>query len=188
MRPTIEPTAMPIIDGAIILLRLAIIAIIGSALRSMLVGVGRRHRLAERRSHLGEQRPVRLERLLRPRPGRDGDDLGRRAVEAGEVADVELGDLGQLAELDANARVDVGLAGSAGCRQPGELPGGVPVERALAGQRPGKVAEHREVLERVLGPWSVCHEREPTANVGASVRRHDRRFDDNPDHDHRVGQ
>ncbi len=68
-----------------------------------------------------------------------------------------------------------------------ELSGGVPVERALTGQRPGKVAEHREVLERVLGPWSVCHEREPTANVGASVRRHDGRFDDNPDHDHRCG-
>ena len=34
IRPTIEPTAMPIIDGAIILLRPAIIAIIGSALRS----------------------------------------------------------------------------------------------------------------------------------------------------------
>ncbi len=35
IRPTIEPTAMPIIEGAIILLRLAIIAIIGSALRSI---------------------------------------------------------------------------------------------------------------------------------------------------------
>ena len=34
MRPTIEPTAIPIIDGAIILLRLAIIDINGSALRS----------------------------------------------------------------------------------------------------------------------------------------------------------
>ena len=147
---------MPIIDGAIILLRLAIIAIIGSASRS-----SRRRRtvrrLAERGGQLGEQRPVRLERALRPCARRDRHDLGDGAVEAGEVADVHLGDLGELAELDAHARVDVGLGCSTGGRQRGELARRVPVERSLAGKRPGEIAEHRQVLERVVGPWSVCH-------------------------------
>ena len=184
IRPTIEPTAMPIIDGAIILLRLAIIAIIGSALSSMLVGSDGVDRLAERGGQLGEQRSVRLERSLRPRARRDRNDLGRWAVEAGQVANVQFGDLGQLAELDAHGGIDVDLGGATRCGEPGELPGRIPVERALTGQRTCQIAEHRKVLERVLGLRSVCHEREPTACVGASVRRHDRRFDDN----HGVGQ
>ena len=70
MRPTIEPTAMPIIDGAIILLRLAIIAIIGSALRSTSSSSDGVNRLAERGGQLGEQRAVGLERALRPGTGR----------------------------------------------------------------------------------------------------------------------
>ena len=97
---------------------------------------------------------------------------------------MQLGDLSQFAELDAHGRVDVRLCGATCGGQPGELPCRIPVEWTLTSERSGQVAEHGEVLERVLGLGSVSHDREPTACVGGNVRRHDCRGDD----DFRVDQ
>ena len=154
--PTIEPTLMPSIAGAIILPSPAIIAAIGSSFGSGRRIVGR----PERRGEVGEQRPVGVERLQRPLLGGRDLRLDGRHVELHHVGHVEAGDVGQLGVLDAHARVDVGRrnggggAGqctAAGGRQQGELSCRVPVQRALPGQRPGEVAEHRQAGERVAG-------------------------------------
>ena len=139
--PTIEPTAMPSIAGAIIFDSPAIIAIIGSPVRVGLVAAGR----AERGGHLGEQVAVGVERPARPLAARDDLRFGRRLAAADHVGDVEPGDAGELGERQPHGRVDVGLGRPAGGPELGELAGGVPVQRALTLQRLGQVAEHRQL-------------------------------------------
>ena len=81
---------MPIIDGAIIWLSPAIIAIIGSSGERRRPAAGGR---PERHGQLGEQRAVRVERALRPHAL--GGQLERDAggvSSAGDVADVHLDD------------------------------------------------------------------------------------------------
>ena len=133
MRPTIEPTAMPIIDGAIIWLRPAIIAIIGSA-SSTASPAGR---LPSDVGELGEQRPVGIERALRPHAAGDRRDLGEHGVEPGEVVHVHFEDAGQLGQLDAHRRVDVRLARAVGGRR----------GRRTAGRRPSSAGPGRRA------PW-----------------------------------
>ena len=111
----------------------------------------------ERRCQLGEQRAVRLERLLRPLLGSGHGGFGGGNLQLHHVGDVESGDLGEFVVLDAHGRVDVGRCGGTGtCEQPaaagrdhGELPCGVPVERALSGQCPRQVTEQRHPGERI---------------------------------------
>ena len=71
--------------------------------------------LVQRAGQLLEQRPVGLERLLGPLGAGDRDDgdapTGDRGRQAGGVGDLQVGDPGELLDLDALERVDVGLAG-----------------------------------------------------------------------------
>ena len=169
--PTIEPTLMPIMAGAIILPSPAIIA-----RHRIVAGLGRQ-RVArpERRGEVGEQRAVGVERLQCPLFGRRDLRLDRRHVELHHIGDVEAGDVGELGVLDPHARVDVGRrhggggAGqrtAAGGREQGELSRRVPVQGTLSGQRPGQIAEHRQPGERVDGVVRIVvvgHDVEPTA-------------------------
>ena len=59
---------------------------------------------------------------------------------------------GQLLELDAVDRLDVGLALAVGGDRQGELPGAVPGDRTLLAQHLHEVAEERHALERVANP------------------------------------
>ena len=149
-RPTIEPTAMPSIAGAIILDSPAIIAIIGSRHRRIVAGP-RGPAESERGGHLGEQVAIGVERAARPLA--PGHHLGVGAALAGadHVGDVEPGDPGEVGEGEAHGRIDVGFRRAAGRAELGELAGRVPVQRALPGQRLGQVAEHRQRRERVVG-------------------------------------
>ena len=107
--------------------------------------------LAQRHGQLGEQRSVGVEGALRPHATGDRGDLGEHGVEPGEVVHVQFEDAGQV--------------GRAGCAPSGrrwvrwrrrwprwtrELSGGVPVQRPLAGEQLGELAEHRHVGEGVV--------------------------------------
>ncbi len=154
--PTIDPTLIPSIAGAIILPRPAIIAAIGSSLASTAGNVAR----PERGGELGEQRAVGIERLQRPlfrcrHRWFDGWD-----VELHHVGNVESGDVGQLGVLEPHARVDIRRRhcrrrtrqrAATGCGQQCELASCVPVQRTLAGQRPGEITEHRQAGEGIAG-------------------------------------
>ena len=131
--------------------------------------------LTERRGEVGEQRPVRLERLARPLAAGDDARLGKHRVGPGDVVDVHRGDPRQLGVGDAHLRVDVGLGLALGRAEHRELAGRVPVERALTLQGLGDLAEHRERRERVgressalvgsvalVGPGSSAITREAT--------------------------
>jgi hypothetical protein len=112
--------------------------------------------VVERSGELLEQRSVGVERLLGPlRPGdrHDGDaPPGDRRRQPGGVGDLEVGDPGELLDLDPLERIDVGFAGGgvAGGDRQGELAGGIPVDRALLLEQLGQVAEDRHALERVV--------------------------------------
>ena len=140
---------MPSIAGAIIFDSPAIIAIIGSPDASGSSSAG----AAERGGHLGEQVAVGVERAAGPLAAGDDLRLGRRVAGAHHVGDVEPGDAGEVGERQPHGRVDVGLGRAAGGAELGELAGGVPVQRTLALQRLGQVAEHRQRGEEVVGPF-----------------------------------
>ena len=105
---------------------------------------------AECRRHLGEQVAVGLEGLGGP------PRTGHRAHVAGFAADphhvghVHAGDAGEVLVGEALLGTDVRLGAPAGGAHQGELPGGVPVERTLAGERLGEVTEQRQPGERVV--------------------------------------
>jgi hypothetical protein len=115
------------------------------------VGIGCRWRrlLAERRGELGEQGPVRIERLGRPLATGDHARLGEQRVEAGDVVHVHRRDLRQVDVRHPHLWVDVGFGLALRGPEERELAGGVPVERTLTLQQTSEVAEHREGAERV---------------------------------------
>ncbi len=81
---------------------------------------------------------------------RDHLRLGGGGVGADDLGDVEPCDARQVGDGQPDGRIDVGLRRAAGRSQLGELAGGIPVQRTLAGQRFGQVAEHGEGRERVV--------------------------------------
>ncbi len=92
---------------------------------------------------------VGLERLGCPlRPG-DGTHLSEISADTDHVGDVHPGDAGEVLVGEAQIRADVGLGGAPGGPHHGELSCGIPVQRPLAGERLGQVAEQRQPGERV---------------------------------------
>jgi hypothetical protein len=165
---------MPIIDGASIWLRPAIIAIIGSIAVVVIVIVARPLGRAERHGELGEQRPICVERPLRV--GARSRQLERRAryVETGDVTHVHLCDIGETDVRDADGGVDVGLARPAGRRQRRELARCVPVQRALTRECLREISEHRHPGERVHAAPVAAAGVTPSSPESLSCRHGDR--------------
>ena len=76
----------------------------------------------------------------------------------GDLLHVQVGDAAELLVAEAHDGVDVRLGLALGGDHQGELAGGVPVQRALALQHAGQIAEERDAAERVLAWTGIAHE------------------------------
>ena len=157
--PTIEPAVMPSMVGPIICMSGPIHAIGSAALGRSSTGSSASS-WCRAAGQLLEQRSVGVERQLgatRAGDGHDGDaPAGDRGGQPGGVGDLEVGHAGELLDLDAVERVDVGLGGVAGGDRQRQLAGGVPVDRSLLLEQLGQVAEQRHALERVVVPEGIA--------------------------------
>ena len=149
---------MPIIDGAIILLRLAIIAIIGSALRSSASSSDGVSGLPSEVANSVNSGRYASSVVCAQAPEVTGTISGDGPSKPVRSRTCSSAIWASSPSLMRTLGSMLASACATGGSQPGELACSIPVERALTGQRLGQIAEHREVLERVLGPWSVCHE------------------------------
>ena len=82
-----------------------------------------------------------------------------RLTGTGELLDVELGHARQRSQPEPHRRIDVGLGLALRGVAVRELAGRLPLDRPLALQHPGQVAEERDVPERVVAhrPIRIAH-------------------------------